>query len=512
MTVDDPGLNFSTPPQFTQISQYWNHSSLIKLPHPNSSFGFLHKMSQDSTDRGRRKTRWSGKSARFVEFGGHQLDTVISGHLTQEQITAYQQYFRVEEISHYLRKAGKGGTSLFDCLPSKSVENYYREPSPPPKYDQSGNRINSRESRAIENLEKERHALVEIAVTSIKNYDPPLDYKKAGKTTEKLYIPVQEYPDINFVGLLLGPRGNTLRQLQEESGAKLAIRGKGSVKEGKEMDLAGSQGNEDSLHVVISADTTAMVNKAIKLTNEVIEKAISSPVGQNDFKRDQLRQLAVLNGTLRETKPFTPPESYNQQRSLVRDVTQIVCRTCGNIGHYTRDCKFRNERQASPESGPRSFEGDFQDQKRQRTNNYDSQRGLSPNQFNHGPNHGPVTHLPPIPPRANQSRNPSNQHGYIPRPGYGGEPTYRSPPPSGRPNGYDHYIPKLTQPSREAPPPPPIAKPVIPRPPPPSVITTGAVNTNPAPRKPPPPPPPTSSVKAPPPPTTSAKAPPPPPE
>lgn len=460
-------------------------------------------------ERGRKKTtRWAGKSSRFIEFGGQQLDTVISGHLTQEQITAYQQYFRIEEISHYLRKAGKAGQSLFDLYASKNVENYHREPSPPPQYDQNGNRINSRESRAIEKLEKERHALVEMAITTIKNYDPPLDYKKAGKTTEKLYIPVQEYPDINFVGLLLGPRGNTLRQLQDDSGAKLAIRGKGSVKEGKEMDSVASQGTEDALHVVISADTTAQVNKAIKLTNEVIEKAIMSPFGQNDFKRDQLRQLAVLNGTLRETKPINPEFFNNQRSSQLRDVTQIICHICGNVGHYSRDCKLRNDRQNSSNSGPVSPGEDAQFRKRQKPNTLTDQwvpgnsrpdskgdyrdsykqNATSPHlpqtpQWSHGPRH----HAPNLPYRDHY--NPSMNH--------------RSPPPTVRHPDTDQYKPRQINVVRDAPP-PPIASgnPTLPRPPPPPPpgLSSTAPKLDSGASKPPPPPPPSTSAKAPPPP------------
>jgi hypothetical protein len=31
------------------------------------------------------------------------------------------------------------------------------------------------------------------------------------KVTDKVMIPTEEHPDINFVGLLIGPRGNTLK-------------------------------------------------------------------------------------------------------------------------------------------------------------------------------------------------------------------------------------------------------------------------------------------------------------
>lgn len=294
----------------------------------------------DSTSR---PTRWGGTKARFTEIAGQKLDTIITGHLTQEQIDAYQQYFRIEEISELLRKSSGPGKTILNQLPSAKIANFHQDPQPAPQYDQYGNRTNTREAVVLELLEKERHTLVELAVSAIHNYDPPADYKKPAKTSEKLYIPSKDYPDINFVGLLLGPRGNTLRQLQEDSGAKLAIRGKGSVKDGKLSDPLG-RGPEDDLHVLITADTGAKITKAIKLTNEVIEKAISSPVGQNDLKRDQLRELAVLNGTLRETKPYVPPEIFNQRKPQGRDVTLIVCRICGNVGHYSRDCKLRNDR------------------------------------------------------------------------------------------------------------------------------------------------------------------------
>ena len=53
------------------------------------------------------------------------------------------------------------------------------------------------------------------------------------KVNDKVMIPQDEHPEINFVGLLIGPRGNTLKAMERENGAKIIIRGKGSVKEGK---------------------------------------------------------------------------------------------------------------------------------------------------------------------------------------------------------------------------------------------------------------------------------------
>ncbi len=60
--------------------------------------------------------------------------------------------------------------------------------------------------------------------------------------------------------------------METESGAKIAIRGKGSVKEGKgRSDAAHSSNQEEDLHCLIMADTEEKVNKAKKLIHNVIE-------------------------------------------------------------------------------------------------------------------------------------------------------------------------------------------------------------------------------------------------
>ena len=73
-----------------------------------------------------------------------------------------------------------------------------RSPSPPPQYDNFGRRVNTREYRYRKRLEDERHKLVEKAMKSIPNYHPPSDYRRPTKTQEKVYVPVNDYPEINF--------------------------------------------------------------------------------------------------------------------------------------------------------------------------------------------------------------------------------------------------------------------------------------------------------------------------
>ncbi|KAL3951676.1 hypothetical protein ACCO45_013393 [Purpureocillium lilacinum] len=286
----------------------------------------------DGPRRRKKRNRW-GDASENKAAGLMGLPTAIKANMTSEQLEAYTLHLRIEEISQKLR--------IDDVVPADGD----RSPSPPPQYDNHGRRVNTREYRYRKRLEDERHKLVERAMKTIPNYHPPQDYRRPTKTQEKVYVPVNDYPEINFIGLLIGPRGNTLKKMEAESGAKIAIRGKGSVKEGKgRSDAAHSSNQEEDLHCLIMADTEDKINKAKQLIHNVIETV---PEGQNDLKRNQLRELAALNGTLRDDenqacqncgkighRKYDCPERQNFTAS-------VICRVCGNAGHFARDCPDR---------------------------------------------------------------------------------------------------------------------------------------------------------------------------
>lgn len=46
------------------------------------------------------------------------------------------------------------------------------------------------------------------------------------KYWKKVYIPQDSFPTYNFIGLIIGPRGNTQKRMQKETNTKIAIRGK----------------------------------------------------------------------------------------------------------------------------------------------------------------------------------------------------------------------------------------------------------------------------------------------
>jgi hypothetical protein len=151
-------------------------------------------------------------------------------------------------------------------------------------------------------------------------YKPPADYKPR-KFSNKIYIPINEYPGYNFIGvlpldmlcvelqpmhrfgssacacyvewqgccygadvcnqssapltgvctffffagLIIGPRGNTQKRMQRETNCKIAIRGRGSVKEGISKDPKYDYGEDEELHVLITGETQDDVRRAVCL-------------------------------------------------------------------------------------------------------------------------------------------------------------------------------------------------------------------------------------------------------
>jgi len=164
-----------------------------------------------------------------------------------------------------------------------------RSPSPPPIYDNRGVKVNTREKRWKERLEDERMDALERMADIQKaanaaqapapvaqqqqlqqQQQPGNPYAPANgaysggqqqqqqqqlpgqsanpygglagfavgsgfkkrKKTLKCFINTKDFPTYNFIGLVIGPRGKTQKEMEGKTGTKIAVRGKGSVKEG----------------------------------------------------------------------------------------------------------------------------------------------------------------------------------------------------------------------------------------------------------------------------------------
>lgn len=272
----------------------------------------------------KKKSRWADEK---VVIPG--MPTVLPDNLTSEQERLYLLQLQIEELSCRLRN------NDFQ-IPAE----HERSPSPEPIYNMDGKRLNTREYRARKKIEDERHVLIQKMLNEYPLYIPPLDYKPPQiKVTEKVLIPQEDFPDINFIGLLIGPRGNTLKSMEKESGAKIIIRGKGSVKEGKSSRKDGQpmMGEDEPLHALVTGTTQDQVDKAVGRIKEIVRQGVEVPEDQNDLRRTQLRELAMLNGTLRDTSTLK-----TWQNSTHNITNSLICCNCGGAGHLARDCRERH--------------------------------------------------------------------------------------------------------------------------------------------------------------------------
>ncbi|RXM98787.1 KH domain-containing, RNA-binding, signal transduction-associated protein 2 [Acipenser ruthenus] len=123
------------------------------------------------------------------------------------------------------------------------------------------------------------------------------------KLSERILIPVQQYPKFNFVGKLLGPRGNSLKRLQEETGAKMSILGKGSMRDKAKEETLRKSGEakyahlSNDLHVLI--EVFAPPGEAYSRMSHALEeiKKFLVPDYNDEIRQEQLRELSYLNGS-----------------------------------------------------------------------------------------------------------------------------------------------------------------------------------------------------------------------
>ncbi|KAJ9187120.1 hypothetical protein P3X46_002614 [Hevea brasiliensis] len=126
------------------------------------------------------------------------------------------------------------------------------------------------------------------------------------KKAIRVDIPVGKYPNYNFVGRLLGPRGNSLKRVEASTECRVLIRGRGSIKDpAREEMMRGKPGYEhlnEPLHILVEAELPVeIVDTRLMQAREILEDLLKPVDESQDFyKKQQLRELAMLNGTFRE--------------------------------------------------------------------------------------------------------------------------------------------------------------------------------------------------------------------
>ncbi|KAJ7566153.1 hypothetical protein O6H91_02G090400 [Diphasiastrum complanatum] len=149
------------------------------------------------------------------------------------------------------------------------------------------------------------------------------------KKTLRIEVPVDKFPNFNFVGRILGPRGNSLKRVEQTTGCRVMIRGRGSIKdtakEEKMRDKPGYEHLNEPLHVLVEAELPSnVIDNHLNYAREILEDILKPPVDESFdvVKKAQLRELAILNGTLREESPshmaMTPFDNPGMKRPKTR--------------------------------------------------------------------------------------------------------------------------------------------------------------------------------------------------
>ena len=147
--------------------------------------------------------------------------------------------------------------------------------------------------------------------------------QKRMKITQKVFVPVREYPKVvffyykhnfeshcwlhsfslqfNFSGKILGPKGNTLRRLEQEVNCKIAIKGRNSMRDRVKEEQLRKNGDPRNAHfhkdlyVEISAVATpAECYARIAYALAEIRKYLI-PDKNDDISQDQKREMNELN-------------------------------------------------------------------------------------------------------------------------------------------------------------------------------------------------------------------------
>ncbi|KAL4587850.1 hypothetical protein LXL04_000724 [Taraxacum kok-saghyz] len=138
---------------------------------------------------------------------------------------------------------------------------------------------------------------------------PPIGHGQSSLLTKKLIrldVPVDKFPDFNFMGRLLGPRGNSLKRIEALTGCRVFIRGRGSMKDpDKEERLRGRPGHghlNEPLHVLIEAESPAnAVDVPLRQAREIIQDLLKPVDYSGDrYKKQQLQELAILKSLFGE--------------------------------------------------------------------------------------------------------------------------------------------------------------------------------------------------------------------
>ena len=130
----------------------------------------------------------------------------------------------------------------------------------------------------------------------------------------RIHIPQEQYSNINFIALLVGYRGNTLKRIERESSTTVTV-----LEDASNENLASKNGNE-KFYVLVKGDSDDNVKDCVELILKVFETAIKGRGGQIKLTRQQLLKMTRLDP----------------------NYVRPICPTCGAVAtleHNISDCQ-----------------------------------------------------------------------------------------------------------------------------------------------------------------------------
>jgi len=218
-------------------------------------------------------------------------------------------------------------------------------PSPPPQYDSAGKKSNTKEFRLKLKLELERNDILTQIVMLDKDFKLPSNWKKP-IYRKKIAFPLSKHPEINFFGIIVGPRGITQKRMSQETGCNIFVRGRGSFSPGK-IGRVPQDDDNDPMYVSISGPSQAQVDKAYKMCADLIAGATSGESAKNKQLVELRNALGWGSNAAKRCRicggvghpiwkcPDRPGADWAP--------AQVQCSLCGEVSHITTDCKLWNK-------------------------------------------------------------------------------------------------------------------------------------------------------------------------
>eukprot|EP01029_Cantina_marsupialis_P016815 TRINITY_DN376_c0_g2_i1.p2 TRINITY_DN376_c0_g2~~TRINITY_DN376_c0_g2_i1.p2 ORF type:complete len:429 (-),score=91.57 TRINITY_DN376_c0_g2_i1:356-1642(-) len=153
---------------------------------------------------------------------------------------------------------------------------------------------------------------------------------------KKRKIMLPENSKINYVGLLIGPKGTTLKHMETQSGCKILVRGKGTEN---------SALSNEGLHVVLQSSSQDNLDRGVSLIHDLID----NPEHLEQIKHEQVRQIDELKAAGAASSALIASDHYGPapiSKDDVKDEVTIpnlfVGLVIGKGGETIRELQLRS--------------------------------------------------------------------------------------------------------------------------------------------------------------------------